>query len=83
MLPTGRVESSCSLRYAPSEEWKCSPRVLAEAGNSTFANPRVPSHAGFEPAVVGDPGVEPGWVTPHAPQTCASTSSASRPAAAG
>src|SRR5207302_6747346 len=29
---------------------------------------------------VGDPGLEPGWVTPHAPQTCASTSSASRPA---
>src|SRR3989442_10371347 len=31
-------------------------------------------------AMVGDPGLEPGWVTPHAPQTCASTSSASRPA---
>ena len=31
--------------------------------------------------MVGDPGLEPGWVTPHAPQTCASTSSASRPAA--
>src|SRR5690349_8652755 len=30
--------------------------------------------------LVGDPGLEPGWVTPHAPQTCASTSSASRPA---
>src|SRR5438477_10062133 len=30
--------------------------------------------------MVGDPGLEPGWVTPHAPQTCASTSSASRPA---
>ena len=29
------------------------PRVLAEAGNSTLANPRVPAHAGFEPAVVG------------------------------
>src|SRR5712692_12114405 len=34
-------------------------------------------------SVVGDPGLEPGWVTPHAPQTCASTSSASRPALAG
>src|SRR5437660_2483734 len=31
-------------------------------------------------SMVGDPGLEPGWVTPHAPQTCASTSSASRPA---
>jgi hypothetical protein len=30
--------------------------------------------------LVGGPGLEPGWVTPHAPQTCASTSSASRPA---
>src|SRR5207253_11518713 len=30
--------------------------------------------------VVRHPGLEPGWVTPHAPQACASTSSASRPA---
>jgi Phage integrase family len=29
--------------------------------------------------MVGGPGLEPGWVSPHAPQTCASTSSASRP----
>src|SRR5207237_2528543 len=36
-----------------------------------------------ETRVVGDPGLEPGWVAPHAPQTCASTSSASRPCCAG
>ena len=29
--------------------------------------------------LVGGPGLEPGWVSPHAPQTCASTCSASRP----
>ena len=28
------------------------PRVPAEAGNSTIANPRVPAHVGFAPAVV-------------------------------
>src|SRR4030088_1756145 len=38
--------------------------------------------ASSPPALVGDPRLELGWVTPHAPQTCASTSSASRPAAA-
>ena len=32
--------------------------------------------------MVGGPGLEPGWVSPHAPQTCASTCSASRPAEA-
>ncbi len=44
----------------------------------TFRIPATPVR--FMDRVVGGPGLEPGWVTPHAPQTCASTSSASRPA---
>ena len=44
----------------------------------TFRLPATPVRV--TETMVGDPGLEPGWVTPHAPQTCASTSSASRPA---
>ncbi len=43
----------------------------------TFRLPATPVRV--TETMVGDPGLEPGWVTPHAPQTCASTSSASRP----
>lgn len=35
---------------------------------------------GSDQSMVGGPGLEPGWIAPHAPQTCASTCSASRPA---
>jgi hypothetical protein len=53
MLPIGPVESSCSSRYARGE---CNPRVLAEAGNSTLANPRVSSRGGFRTRSGGRPG---------------------------
>src|SRR5438067_958817 len=62
--------------------------VDAEEGYfSILTRDRFPSKAAAEAFVRNDrlpdgPGLEPGWVTPHAPQTCASTSSASRPTAA-
>ena len=58
--------------------------VRVESRESIIPTFRIPTPSvRVTERMVGDPGLEPGWVTPHAPQTCASTSSASRPAAAG
>src|SRR5260370_35545023 len=57
--------------------------VRIESRDSIIPTFRLPaSSVRLTENMVGDPGLEPGWITPHAPQTCASTSSASRPPAA-
>ena len=55
--------------------------VRVESRDSVIPTFRLPTTAvRVTESMVGGPGLEPGWVTPHAPQTCASASSASRPA---